>query len=49
MGVDVQSCGAGGMTDDGGQGLHIHSMFQSVGGEHVTQVMEAHLFASGMF
>ena len=48
MGVDVQGCGAGGMPDDGGQGLYIHTMLQSVGGENMTQVVESHFFTSSV-
>ena len=33
--VDVQCGGAGDVADDGGQGLHIHPMFQRIGGENV--------------
>ena len=34
--------------DDGGQGLHIHPMFQSIGSENVPQVVKAYLFTSSV-
>ena len=46
MGVDIQRGAAGHMADDGGQRLDVHPMLQSVGGEHMSQIMEAHLLAS---
>ena len=49
MGVDIQRSGTGDVPDDGRQGLDIHPMFQSIGSENVPQVVEAYLFASGVF
>ena len=49
MGVDIQRGGTRDVPDDGGQGLDVHPMFQSVGGEHMTQVMKAYLFTSSVF
>ena len=48
MGVGVQRGGAGYMAQDGGQGLHIHSVGQSVGCECMPQIMEPDPLAPGM-
>lgn len=42
MGVNVQRGCRGNVTDDGGQGLHIHAVFQRHRGEGMTEVMEPH-------
>ena len=44
MGVDVQSCAAGHMTNDGGEGFYIHAVLQRGGSEGMTQVVEADVF-----
>ena len=49
MGVNVQCGGAGNMADDGRQRLHIHPMFQCIGGENVSEVVESDLFAACVF
>ena len=47
VGIDVQGGGRGDVADDGGQGLHIHTVLQCHGGEGMAQVMEANFFALG--
>ena len=44
--VDIQRSGTGDVPDDGGQSLYIHPMLQSVGSEHVAQVVEADVLQS---
>lgn len=39
--IDVQRSGAGDVTDDGEQGLDNHPMLRCVGGEQMTQIVEA--------
>ena len=45
VGVDVQCGATGHMTDDCGERLHIHTMFQGGGGKGMTQIMEADVLA----
>ena len=49
VGVDVQRSGTRDVTDDGREGLYIHPMLQGIGGEYMTQIVETHFFASGVF
>ena len=49
MGVDIQRGLGGYMTDDGGEGLHIHAMLQRHGGEGMPEVVESHSFAVSPF
>ena len=45
MGVDVQRGAAGDVTDDGGEGLDVHTVLQRGRAECVTQIVEPYLFA----
>ena len=47
VGVDVQRGAAGHVPDHRGEGFDIDSVFQRHGGEQVTQVVEADVFAPG--
>ena len=49
VGVDVQRGGAGDVANNGGQGLDVHAMFQGVGGECVSEVVEADMLAARPF
>ena len=45
VGVDVQRGAAGYVTDDGGEGLDVHSMFQRNRGKCVSKIVKAYFFA----
>lgn len=49
VGVDVQCGGAGDVADDSGEGLHIHPMFQRVGSENVSEIVEADAGQTSLF
>jgi len=46
VGVDIQRCGTGDVANNGGQGLDVHAMLQGVGGECVSEVVEADMLAA---
>ena len=45
MGVDIECCGGGHMTDDGGECLDVHAVLQRCGGEGVPQIVKPDVFA----
>ena len=49
MGVNIQSCCGGDMTDNGGESLDVHAVFQRCGGESVSQIMKPDVLAASPF
>lgn len=41
MSVNIQSCCGRDMTDNGGESLDVHAVFQRCGGESVSQIMKS--------